>query len=220
MTEPSGGSTDKPRRPVVVPAVALVAIAALGITALLGGLSEATEEPEALGPGAVLDQGLYDTKIVASRVTVEKAESQFDKDKRFVELIFDVTNKGDATMAVGAPVAKPEQAPSRTAFAASLIKITPAFSQEAGPFSFARVKGGESRQLQPGVPNQVVVRYELQPSEQPPEKISFDMSSFVEEEQFLNRIPTWQMDSTEAGDKVLPVIKARVTLPVEKGEAQ
>ncbi|MFC7590337.1 hypothetical protein ACFQYP_46555 [Nonomuraea antimicrobica] len=71
MTEPTGGSTDRPRRPVVVPAIALVAATALGITALLGGLSEATEEPDPLGQGAVLDQGLYSTKFVESRVKVE-----------------------------------------------------------------------------------------------------------------------------------------------------
>lgn len=219
MTEPSGASSNKPRRPVVVPAFALVAFTAVGITAMLGGLREAPDEPDPLGQGAVLDQGLYSTKFVESRVTVERATSVVDEDKRFVELVFDVTNKGDETAQVGLPAQKIEQAFAMTSFASSLVKITPAFDKEAGPFTFARAKGGETRQLQPDMASQVIVRFRLKPGEQPPAKISLDVASFELQAGANDNVPRWQMVAQEVGDKWIPEIKARVTLNVKKGDA-
>ncbi|MEW9554495.1 hypothetical protein [Nonomuraea sp. NPDC050783] len=216
MTEPSGGSTEKPRRPVVVPAIALVTLTAVGVVALLGGLNEAPEAPKPLGQGAVLDQGMYSTRFVESRVKVEKAQSTFDQDKRFVELVFDVTNKGDETAMVGMPPEKITSAFSTTSFAGSLVNITPAFDKEAGPFTFGLVKGDETQQLQPDVPTQVIVRYRLKENERPPEKITFDVASFEEGTSFLSGTPTWEMVSKQVGDKYYPEIKARVTLPVKQ----
>ncbi|MET8864418.1 hypothetical protein ABZW11_15875 [Nonomuraea sp. NPDC004580] len=218
MTEPSGDRTDKPRRPVVVPAMALTALTVIGITALLGGLGEAPEEVEPLSQGAVLDQGLYDTKFVESRVRVERAQNTWDEDKRFLELVFDVTNKGDETLPVGLPPAKIEQAFTSTTFAGSLVKITPAFDRESGPFAYALSKGGETRQLHPGVTSEVIVRYRLKDGEQPPDKVTLDVASFEETEAFNNAALEWSMVAEEAGERSFrPVIKARVTLPVKKG---
>lgn len=218
MTEPSGDRTDKPRRPVVVPAIALTALTVIGITALLGGLGEAPEEVEPLSPGAVLDQGLYDTKFVGSRFRVERAQNTWDEDKRFLELVFDVTNKGDETLPVGSPPAKPEQAFTSTTFAGSLVKITPTIKEEWGPAVFALSKGGETRQLHPGVTSEVVVRYRLQDGEQVPDKVTLDVASFEERESFNNARLEWTMVTEEAGERSLrPVVKARVTLPVKKG---
>ncbi|MEZ7130305.1 hypothetical protein ACBR40_33650 [Nonomuraea sp. AD125B] len=216
MTEPAGGSDERPRRPVVVPAVALVALTALGITALLGGLDEAPDVPKPLGQGAVLDQGMYSTKFVESRVKVEKGELSFDEDKRFVELVFDVTNKTDETARVGMPPEQPSQAFTLTSFAGSLLKISPAFSKESGPFTFALIKGDESQQLQPDVPTQVIVRYRLKEGERPPDKITIDVGSFEEGTSFLNAASQWQMVSEQVGEKFVPEIKARVTLPVKQ----
>ncbi|MGW4791697.1 hypothetical protein ACWEPC_04660 [Nonomuraea sp. NPDC004297] len=219
MTEPSGGSTDKPRRPVAVPAVALVAITAIGITALLGGLNEAPEAPDPLGQGAVLDQGLYSTTFVESRVKVEPAQGRWDEDKRFVELVFDVTNQADHTFSVGVPPERMEQAFTATSFAGSLVRVTPAFDKEAGPFAFGVAKGGETRQLHPGVSTQVVVRYRLKENEQPPEQITLDVAAFAFEPGFNDNIPRWQMVAKEVGDTFMPEITARVTLPVKKGDS-
>ncbi|MET8988008.1 hypothetical protein ABZW49_21390 [Nonomuraea wenchangensis] len=216
MTEPSGGSDTRPRRPVVVPAIALVALTALGITALLGGLDEAPDVPEPLSQGAVLDQGMYSTKFVGSRVKVEKGELSFDEDKRFVELVFDVTNKTDETARVGIPAEQPSQAFTMTSFAGSLLKISPAFSKEAGPFTFALIKGDESQQLQPDVPTQVIVRYRLKEGERPPDKITIDVASFEEGSGFNSTELRWQMVSKQVGEKFVPEIKARVTLPVKQ----
>ncbi|TDE18903.1 hypothetical protein E1295_48045 [Nonomuraea mesophila] len=218
MTEPSGGSSERPRRPVVVPAIALTAFTAVGITALLGGLREAPEEPEALGQGAVIDQGQFTTKVVESRVTVERAQSRFQEDKRFVDVIFDVRNNGDETASVGSPPQKLETAFTLASFAGSLIKIDPAFPEDAGPNTFAQGKGGTTRQLHPGVTSQVVLRYRLKDTDPPPKQITLDVASFEWEPDFNNVTPRWKMVATEAGDKWLPEIKARVTLPVKEGD--
>ncbi|MEO3799353.1 hypothetical protein [Nonomuraea sp. B1E8] len=219
MTEPSGGSSDRPRRPVVVPAIALTAFTAVGITALLGGLREAPEEPEALGPGAVIDQGQFTTKVVESRVTVERAQNRFEEDKRFVDVVFDVKNNGDETVPVGVPPQKIESAFTLASFAGSLVKIDPVFPKDAGPYVFARSKGDETRQLHPGITSQVVLRYRLKDTEQPPQKISLDVAAFEWEPDFNNVTPRWKMVATEVGDKWLPDIKARVTLSVKEGDA-
>ncbi|TYB69923.1 hypothetical protein FXF51_07165 [Nonomuraea sp. PA05] len=219
MTEPSGGSTDKPRRPVVVPALALVTFTAVGITALLGGLNEAPEQPDPLSEGAVLDQGLYSTKFVGSRVKIEPAQNDWDEEKRFVELVFNVTNNSDETLLVGLPPEKVEQAFSSTFFAGSLVKIDPAFTHEdAGPFAYALSKGGETRQLHPGVPTEVILRYKLQKGQQPPAKITLDVASFEFTAQFNNNVEAWRMIAKEVGEKHLPEIKARVTMSVKKGD--
>ncbi|TMR07585.1 hypothetical protein ETD86_51465 [Nonomuraea turkmeniaca] len=197
--------------------MAMVALTGIGITALLGGLGEAPEEPDALGPGSVLDQGRYSTKFVESRVKVEEGKFDFDQDKRFVELVFEVTNKGDETAPVGLPPKKIEQAFTATSFAGSLVKITPAFTEEAGPFAFGLSKGGETRQLQPDVPTQVILRYRLKDNENPPEKITLDVAAFEFEPDFLSDTPQWGMVSKEVGDKRMPEVKARVTLSVKGG---
>ncbi|TDB93139.1 hypothetical protein E1267_43530 [Nonomuraea longispora] len=201
-----------------MPAIALTAFTAVGITALLGGLREAPEEPEALGQGAVIDQGQFTTKVVESRVTVERAQTRFSEDKRFVDVIFDVRNNGDATASVGSPPQKIESAFTLASFAGSLVKIAPAFPKDAGPNTFAQGKGGLSQQLHPGITSQVVLRYRLKDTDPPPKQITLDVASFAWESDFNNVTPRWKMVATEAGDKWLPEIKARVTLPVKEGD--
>ncbi|MEU1386156.1 MULTISPECIES: hypothetical protein [unclassified Nonomuraea] len=220
MTEPSGGDT-RPTRPVAVPIVALVAVTAIGITALLGGLNEAPDKgPDLLGQGATLDQGRYSTRFVESRVKVERAKTQFDEDKRFVELVFEVTNKGDETSSVGVPPdpAKPDKAWLGMSFADSLVSISPKFPKESGPFVYALNKGDETRQLHPGVTSQVLVRYRLGATERPPDKITLDVATFEYAPGFEDERLRWQMVAEEKEDKFYPEVKARVTLPVKAGE--
>ncbi|MGW4409266.1 hypothetical protein ACWEJ6_34915 [Nonomuraea sp. NPDC004702] len=219
MTEPSGDS--RPRRPVAVPILALVAVTAVGITALLGGLNEAPDKgPDLLGQGATLDQGRYSTRFVESRVRVERAKTQFDEDKRFVELVFEVTNKGDETSSVGLPPdpAQPDKAWLGSSFADSLVAISPKFSKESGPFVYALDKGDETRQLHPGVTSQVLVRYRLGATERPPDRITFDVATFEYVPGFQDERLQWQMVAKEKDDKFYPEVKARVTLPVKAGE--
>ncbi|MFI7440827.1 hypothetical protein [Nonomuraea indica] len=217
MTEPSGGS-DRTGRPVLVPVAGLVAVTALGITALLGGLNEAPDEPPVLGKGAVLDQGRYATRFVGSRVRGVPADSPFCEERRFVELVFEVTNKSDETAPVGLPPAKPEQAAFGETFASSLVKISPAFPADAGPFVFAVAKGGETRQLHPGVKSTVIVRYRLEDGDEPPESVTLDVAGFAYEPGFNDPTERWQKVTEDTDGRLTPEVKARVTLPVEAGE--
>ncbi|GGO68331.1 hypothetical protein GCM10012289_26850 [Nonomuraea cavernae] len=203
---------------MVVPALALVAVTVIGITALLGGLEEAPEAPPQLTSGAVLDQGRYSTRFVESRVRVEPAESTFAEDKRFLELVFDVTNLGDETTPVGLPPSEPEGAATSSFFAGSLVKIAPAFPEDAGPFVFALSKDqDETRQLHPGVTTKVIVRYELKDTERPPEKVTLDVAAFEYGAGFQDPTEKWSMISQEVGDRLVPEIRARVTMPVREG---
>jgi len=214
MTDPSGGSTSA-RRPVAVPALALVAITVIGVTALLGGLDEVSDAPEQLSQGAVLDQGRYTTRFVESRVTVVRAETQFDEDKRFVEMVFDVTNTGDDTAPVGVPPAKAGSALG-AGFANSLIKIDPPVPEDAESNAFTQ--SNKSRLLHPGTTNRVIVRYALKDGQKPPAKLTLDVAAFEYVAGFNDPWLQWNMVTDQVGDKHVPEIKARVTLPVKAGE--
>lgn len=195
MTEPSSGS-NKPKRPVVVPAIALVAATALGITALLGGLEDApAKKPQALKVGELLDQGQFDTKVIESKVVLEKAATKFDEDKRFLELRFSVTNKGGRTTTVGA---LPDGKTSGYGFAGTIRKMTPALKGgQFGPDVAVHSKGEKtSGQLQPGIASIVVVRYELDLTSPPPEQISLDFARLEEQESPMTETTGWTQEQS------------------------
>ncbi|WP_327585875.1 hypothetical protein OHA25_01740 [Nonomuraea sp. NBC_00507] len=215
MTEPSGGSTDKPRRPVVVPALALVAFTAVGITALLGGLNERPDPPpKALNPGQTLDQGQFDTQVVESKVIVEKAENQFAEDKRYLDVVFKVTNKTDQTVSVGAV---PHDKSRGFFFGSTLLKMTPQIKTEFGPDLFVLSKGVTSRQLHPGIQSTVVARYELDAATQPPKQVSYDMGAMEHHENPLTGVSNWFLVSEPEllTNKLENKVVAKITLSVE-----
>ncbi|MEV6159271.1 hypothetical protein AB0L53_53955 [Nonomuraea sp. NPDC052129] len=234
MTEPSGGS-NKPKRPVVVPAVALVAVTALGITALLGGFAEVPDPaPPQYGEGAVLDQGQFSTQFVTAKLATQKAKADWDTDKRFVELTFKVTNQGKATAMVGLPPSKPEGSISATSFAGSLVKVTPQVQAKGVPTIYSLSKNAQSGQLQPGVPTTVVLRYDLDGAAKPPQKVTLDVAGFEYEPGFNDPSFHWSLISEETdsegsgsgvpgsgvpGNGRRPVVQAQVTLPVHGAEA-
>lgn len=220
MTEPSGDSS-KPKRPVVVPAIGLVLLTTLGITALLGGLNEVPDPtPPQLSKGLTLDQGRYQTQFVDAVVSTQKAQNEFSEDKRFLDLIFKVTNQGKETSPMGLPPAKPESAFTGTTFASSLVKITPAIKQEFGPMVFGTAKGVETRQLHPGVPTMVTVRFRLEKTDRPPDKVVLDVAGFEYTSGFNDPNLQWQIVKGEiSDDQILPEVKAQVTLPVTVREA-
>lgn len=190
MTEPSGGSS-RPKRPVVVPAVALVAATAFGITALMGGLNQAPEKkPTELTTGQVLDQGQFDTKVLESKVTFIRAPNKYAKDKRYLDLIFNVTNKGKST----APTGKPPSGKDTYGygFAGTLRQIEPQIKTQFGPDVYVQAKGDStSRQLQPGIPSTVVVRYELDLAAEPPDKVAIALGKMEERPSSLTEIVDW-----------------------------
>ncbi|MER6951754.1 hypothetical protein ABT294_47835 [Nonomuraea sp. NPDC000554] len=213
MTEPSGDS--KPKRPVVVPAVALVAVTAIGITALLGGLEERPDPaPPQLAVGKTLDQGQFETEFVESKVTLVKAENAYSKDKRYLDVVFKVTNKTDETVRVGSP---PDAQNGGSGFGSSLLKMTPQIKTPYGPDLYAVSKDVQSSQLQPDVPTTVVARYEMAGSAQPPSKVTLDVGTFENLENPLTGNTFWTL-TTEEGylDKAeTKEVAATVTLPVK-----
>ncbi|MFI6602812.1 hypothetical protein ACIBHX_41730 [Nonomuraea sp. NPDC050536] len=219
MTEPSGGSSTKPRRPVVVPAVALVAATGLGITALLGGFDDRPDPaPPKLGAGQTLDQGQFETQFVESRYSEKKAENEFTKDKRFLDLVFKVTNKTDDAAYVGSPRSSTG---GGGGFGQSVLKMTPVIKSQFGPLTFVQSRGATSSILQPGVPSTVIFRYELGPGVKPPTEVSLEVGTFEDNESAVDGTTSWMLAS-EAGfqdEKASDTVAATVTLPVKQGVA-
>ncbi|NUR89721.1 MAG: hypothetical protein HOY71_37045 [Nonomuraea sp.] len=215
MTEPSGGS--KPRRPVVVPALGLVAATALGITALLGGLDTRPDPPPPkLGAGQSLDQGQFDTEFLESRVVLQRAETKYSQDKRFLDVVFKVTNKTDDPAIVGSP---PNSKGSGFGFAGSLLRMTPEIKTQFGAEAYIQDRGATSRILQPGIPSTVVVRYELPTGANPPEQVALDVGAFEENANMADGTTDWMLTSEKGfqGDKATDKVVAQVTLPVKQG---
>ncbi|MGV9532292.1 hypothetical protein ACWDR9_01325 [Streptosporangium sandarakinum] len=212
MTSPPGGAATRRRRPVAVPVAALVAAAGLGITAALGGLDEAPDDPpRRLGPGAVLDQGEFTTRFVESRATTRPGRYG-GPDKRYLEIVFQVTNKGDETTGVGAPGqgGKPGYF-----FAGSLLRMTPEIRNDFGPDVFVQADGVPGKQLHPGMESTVVVRYELPEGRRPPGQVRLDVGTFEHPEGFTQEIG-WLLAKDDDGP---PVVAAQVTLPVRRKAA-
>jgi hypothetical protein len=221
MTEPSGGSSTKPRRPVVVPIVGLVAITAIGITALLGGLNERPDPaPPQLKAGQVLDQGQFDTVFVESKLTLQPKQNEFAKDRRYVDVVFKVTNKTDRTVNVGSlPNAKSKS--KGYSFGSTLLKMSPEIKSEYGGEVFVLSKGVQSNQLPPGLTSTVIARYELEGTAEPPKQVSYDVGALELLTNALDDHSEWYLKSDQdpLDDSLQDDVVATITLPVKAQEA-
>ncbi|MEV4216592.1 hypothetical protein [Nonomuraea sp. NPDC049725] len=218
MTEPSGGS-DKPRRPVAVPALALVALTAIGVTALLGGLNEAPEAPPPkVKTGQSFDQGQFETQFVESKVTLQRAQIGSAENKRFLDVLFKVTNKTDETISVGH---LPTDKGSGYSFGGALLKMTPEIKTKTGGRLFVTSKGAESAQLHPGVPVTVVARYELDAAAEPPAEVTYELGVYESVENPLTGETSWILPSEDdpLGKPGATEVAATVTLPVKREDA-
>ncbi|GIH76024.1 hypothetical protein [Planobispora longispora] len=216
MTSPPGGGTRR-RRPVAVPLAILAIATGLGITAALGGFAEAPKEPpKQLGPGAAVDQKLFLTKFVASR-TVFQPDEYGGEGKRFLEVELEVTNKGDRTEGVGSPGQGGKQG---LLYGKSLLKMTPEITNEFGPISMIIDEGVPSQQLHPGMTSAVVFRYELAQGQQAPENVTFDVGVFDPDPDSVTGADLGLILESESDAKgAPPKVEAKVTLPVQRGEA-
>ncbi|MFI7452102.1 hypothetical protein ACIBQX_31725 [Nonomuraea sp. NPDC049714] len=215
MTEPSGGS-DRHRRPVVVPVLALVTLTAVGVVALLGGLDERPETPPPkLKAGQSVDLGQFDAQFIESTMTIEPAANQFAKDKRFLDVVFKVTNKTDKTLLVGS---LPTDKSSGYSFGGALLKMTPQIKSEVGGRLFVLSKGVQSSQLHPDVAATVIARYELDGTATPPEQVTYDVAAYEEMENPLTGVVTWLVPSEGGfvGKAEVKKVAATVTLPVKQ----
>ncbi|MFF3663981.1 hypothetical protein [Microtetraspora malaysiensis] len=207
------------RRPVLVPVALAVVAVGIGATAALGGLKEAPEEPPPkVQPGEVIDQGEFHTQFLKAVDTVERSE--FGKTKRYLNLVLKVTNMGDTTAGIGM-LHDPGQPWSPDAgFASSFVSMTPEIKQEYGPRVHVLSYGVQSQQLHPGITATVVVQYELDPSAKAPESVTLAMGRFVYEKLGMrDQTRMWKLELEEDAEPAVPVVAARVTLPVRQEEA-
>ncbi|MFI6293525.1 hypothetical protein ACIBEJ_18180 [Nonomuraea sp. NPDC050790] len=219
MTEPSGAPST-PTRPVVVPAIGLVILTTLGITALLGGLNTAPDKPPPqIAAGQKMDQGLYETEFVEAKVTLQRGANRFAEDRRYLDILFKVTNKSDATIPTGVGASASGEG---SGFAKTLIKVTPEIKSEWGAQAFIPSGESKSSQLHPGVPSNVTVRYELDKAATAPTEVALSLSKLEEVESILQGTPMWMPVSKEdpftqkRAVQVLYTIKA----PVKQEDAQ
>ncbi|MFI0417490.1 hypothetical protein [Spongiactinospora sp. 9N601] len=221
MTSPPGGGSRK-KRPVLVPVIAVLLATGMGATAVLGGLDQVPDPPPAaLGPGDTLDQGQFATQFVESKFVAVPPPNRFTKEKRLIDLVFKVTNLGEKTVQVGSPPAPGRRPSFFTFFGGSVLRTEPEIESRSGGTAMVLTRGGtESRQLHPGVPATVVLRYELDQKARVPDKLVLHMGSFEMQERFPSKVAEWTSLMEEADQKsYAPVVVAKVTLPVERGEA-
>ncbi|MFE0146177.1 hypothetical protein ACFWY5_03495 [Nonomuraea sp. NPDC059007] len=220
MTEPSGAPST-PKRPVVVPAIGLVILTTLGITALLGGLNTAPDKPPPqMGAGQKIDQGLYETEFVEAKITVQRGPGEFAEDRRYLDILFKVTNKSDTTITTGAGSSATG---AGSGFAGTLIKMTPEIKSKWGAQAFIPSgEDGKSSQLHPGVPSNVTVRYELEKAAQAPPEVALSLSKLEESKNPISGTTMWMPVDKEdpftrkRAVEVLYTIKA----PVKQEAAQ
>lgn len=207
------------RRPVLVPVATALAVVGIGVTAALGGLKEAPEEPPPkASPGETIDQGQFRTQFIKAIDTTEKGD--FDSTKRYLELVLKVTNMGKETASVGAVPQPGDKVPEvGGGFASSLLRTRPEIKTKYGPQISVLSYGIESRQLHPGITTTVVVKYELDPTATAPEQISLDVGSYVYEASGLvDQSQYWQLVGEREDGKgpFVPEVATQITLPVRK----
>jgi hypothetical protein len=205
------------RRPVLVPVASALAATGIGVTALLGGLEQAPDEPPPkAGPGDVIDQGEFRTQFIKAIDTTERDE--FGTATRYLELVLKVTNMGDTTTSVGVvpqPGDKISQLPS--SFAPSLLRTKPEIKTKYGADASVSSYGIKSRQLHPRITTTVVVKYELEPAATPPAEISVDVGSFFYDQIGLrDQRSDWQLNGADDDGTFVPDVAAQVTLPVRQ----
>ncbi|WP_157254761.1 hypothetical protein [Nonomuraea typhae] len=194
----------------------MVLLTAFGITALLGGLNTAPDkEPPKIAAGQKIDQGRFETEFVEAKVTVQKAADEFAQDRRYLDLLFKVTNKDSETTLTGSP---PNSKGSGSGFAATLAKMTPEIKSDWGGLAFVPSGDAQSSQLHPGIAVPVTVRYELDKAAQAPAEVSLSLSKLEKVENPLSGQTTWLPVTDEdpiAGTRTVEVI-ATITAPVKQ----
>lgn len=212
MTSPSRGGSRR-KRPVLLPVIAVLLATGLGTTAVLGGLDTIPDPPpQRLGPRAVLDQGQFRTEFVESVYTVVPPETEIGDERHRLDLVFKVTNLGDETAPVGVT-----PGPGRLgggSFASSILRLDPAVGDQSG-IGIVVSRDVESRQLHPGVTSTVIIRYDLRQPLRDPDTVTVDMGTFEYREGIM-LTPGWWVVTESSGERVVPKVVAKVTLPVRR----
>ncbi|WP_214413846.1 hypothetical protein [Sphaerisporangium fuscum] len=209
------------RRPILVPVVAILAAVTVGVSAAFGGLKDAPEpQPEQLGKGAEFDQGQMKTVFEDAVVRPGDNQGLGISDKRYLQIMMKVTNESDETiLAQTMDRALPTiRADDKT--------IKPGKDpSDLGPRIVTLYKGHSYSQLHPGVPETVVMSFELGENDPVPEKVSIDAATFEWQESFIQQTHAWVRvvddepptpEERKRGQSVTltPKVGAQVTLPV------
>ncbi len=204
------------RRPVLVPVASALAAGGIGVTAALGGLKDAPDEPPPkVAQGAVIDQGEFRTQFIKAIDTTETGS--FGDTKRYLELVLKVTNIGNETTTVGSVPRPGDRALPITGFAGSLLRTTPEIKTKYGPEASVVSYGIKSNQLHPGITTTVVVKYELERAATAPSAITVDVGSFTYREVGArDQTHYWQLVEDDEEDKFVPAVAAQVSLPVRQ----
>ncbi|RCG31743.1 hypothetical protein DQ384_09395 [Sphaerisporangium album] len=222
----SAAPTDAPRRrPILVPVLAVLAAATVGVSAAFGGLEDAPEpKADQLGKGATLDQGKM--KTVFEDAVVRPGKNGLGvPDKRYLQLILKVTNQTDRTiLAQGMNSAL-------VAVRADGKTIKPSSDPaDFGPRIVVLAGGKTYGQLHPNVPETVVMAFELRSGAPAPKTVSIDAGTFEWYKWFSNQTHDWvpveelgppTPEDLKRGKKSssMPVVAARITMPVRVEDA-
>jgi hypothetical protein len=214
MSSPRGS---RRRRPVLVPVASAVVAAGIGVTAVSGGLAQASDEPPPkVAPGKVIDQGQFRTQFVKAADTTEPGT--FGDLKRYLVLTVKVTNVGEETTSVGLPPEPSDKIRSMPfSFAGSILRMRPEIKTKYGPDVYAADLGVKTRYLQPDMTTTVFMKYELEPTATAPTSVTVDVGRFVYEELGIrDQTHYWQLVGEDDGDRFVPAVAAEVTLPVKQ----
>ncbi|GII57527.1 hypothetical protein Pth03_59160 [Planotetraspora thailandica] len=203
---------------MLVPVAAAVMAAGIGATALLGGFAEAADEPPPeVKPETIVDQGQFTTTFAKATDTVEKNE--FGDSKRYLSLVLKVVNQSDKTVSVGI-MREPGSRilPIVTSYTQSILRVRPEIKTPYGPDVSVSGSGVQSKQLQPGIPATVVIKYQLDPAAAAPKSVTVDVGSMVlDEVGLVDQTQYWHLVGEGDVDAFVPTVAAEVTLPVERG---
>ncbi|MET8141583.1 hypothetical protein ABZU32_14855 [Sphaerisporangium sp. NPDC005288] len=173
------------RRPVLIPAVAVLAAATAGVSAALGGLAQAPDTSvEKLGKGAEFDQGKMLTVV---QDAVVRSGGKFEMGvpgKRYLQIVLKVTNETDRTI----QAQEMDHALPTVRADSTTIKPKPG---DLGPYIRSISQGHSYAQLHPGVPTTVIMSFELEPGRPVPKRLSIDLGAFELHEDFFSRQRAW-----------------------------
>lgn len=220
MTSLTPGEAPR-RRPVLIPAVAVLAAATVGVSAAFGGLKEAPEPTaKQLGKGAEFDQGRMKTVFEDAVVRRGNNNGLGVSDKRYLQIIMKVTNESNATILAQAM----DQALPTVRADTKTIKPSPD-TKDIGPRIVTLYQGESYGQLHPGVTATVVMSFELTQGAVTPEKVQIDAATYEWRVGFSDQTHSWVRTTEEKpatpedrkrGETVsqVPKVGAQINLPV------
>lgn len=211
---------------VLLPILAVLVAGVLAAGAFLGGFRQAPpSEPESLGRGAEVDQGRMRTKFLDAVVRAGGHDGIGISDKRYLEIVLDVTNQSDRTISA---YTMDTALPTVLADGKAIKPKDP--SRGLGPRYVVSTPGHAYSQLHPGVPAKVIIVFELGENEPAPKTVRIAAATYEWRETFFSQTHEWirvmapkppsAQDTAKEGSRPdEPLIIAEVDMPVRSEAA-